>query len=117
MDEFPQDYEIFDLGDVTLQHGATLRDAKLAYKTYGAAERRQEQRDRVPDLVLGAPLGQRVADRRRHGLGPGQVLHHRPEHAGQRAVQLAVQYAAALQRRALPATSLSTTKSSSSTGL
>ena len=35
MDEFPQDYEVFDLGDVTLQHGATLRDAKLAYKTYG----------------------------------------------------------------------------------
>ena len=30
-----QDYEVFDLGDVTLQHGATLRDAKLAYKTYG----------------------------------------------------------------------------------
>lgn len=29
------DYEIFDLGDVTLQRGATLRDAKLAYKTYG----------------------------------------------------------------------------------
>ena len=23
MDEFPQDYEVFDLGDVTLQHGAT----------------------------------------------------------------------------------------------
>ena len=35
MDEFPQDYEIFDLGDVTLQGGATLRDAKLAYKTFG----------------------------------------------------------------------------------
>jgi homoserine O-acetyltransferase len=34
-DEFVQDYEIFDLGDVTLQHGATLRDAKLAYKTFG----------------------------------------------------------------------------------
>ncbi|MEM8806658.1 MAG: alpha/beta fold hydrolase [Cyanobacteria bacterium P01_G01_bin.38] len=29
------DYEIFDLGDVALQSGATLRDAKLAYKTYG----------------------------------------------------------------------------------
>ena len=27
--------QLFDLGDVTLQHGATLRDAKLAYKTYG----------------------------------------------------------------------------------
>ncbi|MGH2948089.1 MAG: alpha/beta fold hydrolase [Solirubrobacteraceae bacterium] len=35
MDEFVQDYEIFDLGDVVLQGGATLRDAKLAYKTYG----------------------------------------------------------------------------------
>jgi homoserine O-acetyltransferase len=35
MDEFVQDYEIFDLGDVTLQGGATLRDAKLAYKTFG----------------------------------------------------------------------------------
>jgi homoserine O-acetyltransferase/O-succinyltransferase len=35
MDEFPMDYEIFDLGDVTLQQGATLRDARLAYKTYG----------------------------------------------------------------------------------
>jgi homoserine O-acetyltransferase/O-succinyltransferase len=35
MDEFPMDYEVFDLGDVTLQGGATLRDAKLAYKTYG----------------------------------------------------------------------------------
>ena len=34
-DEFVLDYEIFDLGDVTLQGGATLRDAKLAYKTYG----------------------------------------------------------------------------------
>lgn len=29
------DYEIFELGDVPLQRGATLRDAKLAYKTYG----------------------------------------------------------------------------------
>jgi homoserine acetyltransferase len=29
------DYEIFQLGNVVLQHGATLRDAHLAYKTYG----------------------------------------------------------------------------------
>lgn len=29
------DYEIFDLSDFTLQGGATLRSAKLAYKTYG----------------------------------------------------------------------------------
>jgi len=31
----PNDHDLFDLGDVVLQHGATLRDAKLAYKTYG----------------------------------------------------------------------------------
>lgn len=29
------DYEIFELGSVQLQSGATLRDCKLAYKTYG----------------------------------------------------------------------------------
>ncbi|MGB3293423.1 MAG: alpha/beta fold hydrolase [Phormidesmis sp.] len=29
------DYEIFELGEVALQSGATLREAKLAYKTYG----------------------------------------------------------------------------------
>ncbi len=29
------DHEVFDLGDVVLQQGATLRDAKLSYKTYG----------------------------------------------------------------------------------
>lgn len=29
------DYEMFDLGNVVLQSGATLRDAKLAYKTFG----------------------------------------------------------------------------------
>lgn len=29
------DYETFDLGNVVLQSGATIRDAKMAYKTYG----------------------------------------------------------------------------------
>ena len=29
------DYEIFDLGDLVLQRGATLRGAKLAFKTFG----------------------------------------------------------------------------------
>jgi homoserine O-acetyltransferase/O-succinyltransferase len=28
-------YQIFDLGDVVLQSKATLRHAKLAYKTFG----------------------------------------------------------------------------------
>ncbi len=29
------DYEIFECGDIQLQRGATLREAKLAYQTYG----------------------------------------------------------------------------------
>jgi hypothetical protein len=29
------DYEIFEAGDTVLQSGATLRGAKLAYKTFG----------------------------------------------------------------------------------
>jgi homoserine O-acetyltransferase len=29
------DYEVFELGDIALQEGATMRDAKLAYKTFG----------------------------------------------------------------------------------
>ena len=30
-----REHEVFELGDVRLREGATLRDAKLAYKTYG----------------------------------------------------------------------------------
>jgi homoserine O-acetyltransferase/O-succinyltransferase len=29
------DHEVFELGDVRLRLGATLREAKVAYKTYG----------------------------------------------------------------------------------
>ena len=34
----PTDYEIFELGDLVLQQGATLRDARLAYRTYGTLD-------------------------------------------------------------------------------
>ena len=33
-----RDYEVFELGEVTLQSGVTLPDAKLAYKTYGSLD-------------------------------------------------------------------------------
>ncbi len=36
------DYQIFDLGDIVLQCGATLRDAKLAYKTYGTLNAKKD---------------------------------------------------------------------------
>lgn len=36
------DYEIFDLGDVTLQSGVTLPNAFLAYKTYGELNEKKD---------------------------------------------------------------------------
>jgi homoserine O-acetyltransferase len=36
------DYEIFELGDVVLQSAATLRGAKLAYKTFGTLNARKD---------------------------------------------------------------------------
>jgi homoserine O-acetyltransferase len=36
------DYQTFDLGDIVLQSGATLRDAKLAYKTYGTLNAKKD---------------------------------------------------------------------------
>lgn len=37
-----RDYEIFELGSVQLQSGATLRDCKLAYKTYGTLNSKKD---------------------------------------------------------------------------
>ena len=36
------DYQIFDLGAVQLQSGATIRDAKLAYKTFGTLNAKKD---------------------------------------------------------------------------
>ena len=36
------DYETFELGDVTLQSGDTLRDARLAFKTYGELNEKRD---------------------------------------------------------------------------
>ncbi|WP_119071328.1 alpha/beta fold hydrolase [Rubrobacter indicoceani] len=47
------EHEVFDLGDVTLQHGATLRDAKLAYKTYGTLNNRRSNAIVYPTWYSG----------------------------------------------------------------
>ena len=46
------DYEIFDLGNLVLQSGATLRGAKLAFKTYGTLN---ASKDNV--IVYPTPFG------------------------------------------------------------
>ena len=102
MDEFPQDYEIFDLGDVTLQGGATLRDAKLAYKTYGELNADKSNAIVYPTWYSGRHWDNEWLIGDGMALDPAEVLHHRPEHARQRAVELAEQHASAVRQGALP---------------
>lgn len=62
------DYEIFELGDVVLQSGLTLRQAKLAYKTYGALS---AARDNV--IVMPTFYGGQHADTEAM-MGAGRAL-------------------------------------------
>jgi homoserine O-acetyltransferase len=47
------DYEIFDLGDVTLLSGEVLHSAKLAYKTYGALNIKGDNVVLLPTFYTG----------------------------------------------------------------
>ena len=47
------DHEIFDLGDVTLQSGAVLPDAKLAYQTYGTLNSTRDNAVVLPTFYTG----------------------------------------------------------------
>jgi homoserine O-acetyltransferase len=47
------DYDIFELGDFGLQHGITLRGAKLAYKTYGTLNARRDNAIVYPTWYSG----------------------------------------------------------------
>ena len=48
-----RDFEIYDLGDVTLQSGAVLSDAKLAYKTHGALNPARDNVIVIPSYFTG----------------------------------------------------------------
>lgn len=67
------DHEVFELGDVVLQCGLTLRCAKLAYKTYGALNAARDNVIVLPTFFAGqhtdaeAMLADgRALDRQRH---------------------------------------------------
>ena len=66
------DYDIFELGDVILQSGLTLRDTKLAYKTYGELNARKDNVVVLPTF-FGAqhPANEPM-------IGPGMALD--PQH-------------------------------------
>src|SRR5262245_39877501 len=50
------DHEIYSLGDIVLQRGATLRDAKLAYKTFGTLNARKDNAIVYPTWYSGQHL-------------------------------------------------------------
>ena len=92
------DYEIFDLGNVRLQRGATLRDCKLAYKTFGKMSAAKDNVIVYPTWYSGQHYDNEWLIGSGMALDPGQIFHHHPEYAGQRPVVVAEQYAGALQR-------------------
>jgi homoserine O-acetyltransferase/O-succinyltransferase len=47
------DYELFELGDVELQSGVTLRQAKIAYKTYGKINAARDNVIVMPTFYAG----------------------------------------------------------------
>lgn len=62
------DYEIFELGDVTLQSGVVLRDAKLAYRTWGDRQNASQGTILLPTFYTGT-------HRRNEGFfGPGRAI-------------------------------------------
>ncbi|MEQ9487774.1 MAG: alpha/beta fold hydrolase [Alphaproteobacteria bacterium] len=62
------DYELFELGDVTLQSGTVLRDARLAYSTHGTLNAAGDNAVLMPTFYTGT-------NTRNEGFfGPGRAL-------------------------------------------
>lgn len=62
------DHDIFELGDVALQRGATLRSAKLAYKTYGTLNAQKSNAIVYPTWYSGQHTDNEWL------IGPGMAL-------------------------------------------
>jgi homoserine O-acetyltransferase len=62
------DYDIFELGDVVLQSGLTLREARLAYKTYGTLNSRKDNAIVIPTFYGGQHTQYEPL------IGPGMAL-------------------------------------------
>jgi homoserine O-acetyltransferase/O-succinyltransferase len=63
----PSDHETFDIGDLPLQHGGTLRNARVAYRTYGTlAEGRS-------NVILHPTWFSAWHDANEWSIGPGRA--------------------------------------------
>jgi homoserine O-acetyltransferase/O-succinyltransferase len=64
----PADYQIYDLGDVRLQHGATIRNCQMAYKTFGTLSARKDNVIVYPTWYSGQHYDNEWL------IGPGMAL-------------------------------------------
>ena len=63
-----KEYETFDLGDVKLLSGETLKSAKLTYKTYGTLNKNSDNVIVLPTFYTGT-------HKRNEGFfGPGRAI-------------------------------------------
>ncbi len=67
-------YEIFDLGNLRLQSGATLRGAKLAYQTYGRLNRARNNAIVFPTFFGGQHYQNEAVIGPDHALDPGRYF-------------------------------------------
>ena len=86
------DHDVFDLGSLALTGGMTVPDAKLAYKTYGSLNADKSNAIVYPTWYSGRHWDNEWLIGEGRAPRPGPVLHHRAEHARQRAVLLAEQH-------------------------
>ena len=70
------DYDIFELGDVVLQSGAQLREAKLAYKTYGKLSPKKDNVIIFHEMVHGLRF---MVGMFNPGVGRGETLRGVPD--------------------------------------
>ena len=68
------DYQIFDLGNLRLQSGATLRGAWLAYKTYGRLNAARDNAIVFPTFFGGQHYQNENIIGTGQALDPEQVL-------------------------------------------
>jgi len=68
------DYEIFELGDVVLQSGITLRQAKIAYQTYGRLAPSRDNAIVMPTFYGGQHVGNEAMMGRGRAVDPARYF-------------------------------------------
>jgi homoserine O-acetyltransferase len=71
------DHHHFDLGDFTLQRGATLCRAYLAYQTYGTPNADKSNAIEYPTWFTGKHWDNEWLIGAGMALDPARILHHR----------------------------------------